>query len=110
MKIKNVFTVKQTQGEINDLPSKTIPEQTMSIPELIRRYASGMPLGGQRTPIWDKDEVDLLNGVNWEKLDLSEKAEYMENFKYEIQEIQKRMESATENTEEKPNPNVPDEL
>lgn len=74
--------------EVNNLPSLTIPDQTMSIPELIRRYAQGLPLGAPRVPMYDDVEVgDLLQGRNWNTLDLTERAEIMKNVSYEVQDI-----------------------
>ena len=72
-------------------PSQTVPDQTMSIPELIRRYAQGLPLGAPKVPMYEEDpEQDLLGGMNWNKLDLSEKSQFIKSAKNEIQEITKR--------------------
>lgn len=72
-------------GEKFTKPSMTIPDQTMSIPTLIKRYVSGQTLGGSKIPVYEGDE-DLLNGVNWQTLDLSEKAAYMKQFAYELKD------------------------
>ena len=72
--------------------SLTIPDQAMSIPELIRRYASGLPLGGQRVPLYSEEpETDFLNGRNWETLDISEQYDFMKYAKDEINDINKRI-------------------
>lgn len=72
-------------------PSKTIPDQTMSIPELIRRYAQGLPLGAPKVPMYEEDpEQDLLGGVNWNTLDLSEKQNFIKSAQNEIKDIAKR--------------------
>lgn len=44
-----------TKGEVNRSPSKTIPDQSMSVRELMARYAQGLPLSGARVPIYDGD-------------------------------------------------------
>ena len=78
--------------EINNLPSKTIPDQTLSIPELIKRYASGLPLGGAKVPIYDEDpENDYLNGTNWKTLDLSEQHNIIQNHVKEYNETVQRL-------------------
>lgn len=45
--------------EVNKQPSLTVPDQTMTIPEIIARYARGLPLEGYRPPLFDvHDESD----------------------------------------------------
>lgn len=74
-------------GEISTTPSKTIPDQSISIPEMIRRYASGMPLGGQRIPQYSDDpETDVLGGRNWQSMDISEHHDLIESIKQEYNE------------------------
>jgi len=78
-----------TYGEVNTLPSKTIPDQTLSIPELIRRYASGQSLQGGRTPIYE--ENDMLNGRPFASFDLSEQHDIIRNAKQEYTETIDRL-------------------
>ena len=48
------------KGEINTQPSETIPDQATTPRELLRRYATGQPLGFKNTqPIYDDDDVDI---------------------------------------------------
>lgn len=106
MKIKtpynqNLFTKK---FERNNLPSMTIPDQAMSIPELIRRYASGLPLGGARIPFYDENpEHDLLGGRNWKSFDLSEQNEIIKGFKQEYEETIKRLRNTDKPTNNEQN-------
>ena len=73
-----------TIGEKNTKPSMTIPDQAMSIPEMIRRYASGLPLGGARVPMYDENpEEDILGGRNFLTLDLSEQNDIIRQAKTE---------------------------
>jgi hypothetical protein len=49
---------KGTVDEVNNQPSLTIPEQSMSIREIISRYANGLPVSAsQRVPIYHGDEI-----------------------------------------------------
>lgn len=57
--------------EINLQPSKTIPDQSMSIKEMISRYTRGLPVYGTFVPEYDGG-VDPLEGVDIKSLDLSE--------------------------------------
>ena len=48
------------KGEINKKPSETIPDQATTPQELLRRYATGQPLGFRNTqPVYDDDDVDI---------------------------------------------------
>jgi hypothetical protein len=90
---------KETKGELNKLPSKTLPDQTLSIPELIKRYAQGLPLGAPAVGHYEENpEEDILNGRNWNTLDLSEKANFIQAAKEEYHEINKRVNKKKSNT------------
>lgn len=59
---------KETQGEVNNEPSLTVPDQTMSIREILERYARGLSVTDGRVPIYlGEDEMPDLS-----KLDLVE--------------------------------------
>lgn len=75
-------------GEKNNLPSETIPDQSMSISEILRRFAQGLPIDGARVSEYDEGE-DILEGVNWQTLDLAEKAVFVDNVKAELAYLQK---------------------
>lgn len=73
--------------EQNLLPSETIPDQSMSLHEIMRRFASGLPLGGQRVPEYDGED-DLLEGINPKTLDLSEIHQIRIEFAEELKSMQ----------------------
>jgi len=50
-------------------PSMTVPDQTMSVAEMIRRHANGLPFEGVKVPIYEGD-TDPLNGINPKTLDM----------------------------------------
>jgi hypothetical protein len=82
---------KQIKGEVNNKPSLTVPDQTLSIPELMKRYANGLPLGSPLVPLYEENpEEDLLGGRNWKTMDLSEKAVFVKEVQNEINEINLR--------------------
>lgn len=49
--------------------SQTIPDQTMSVSEIMNRYAKGLPLTGERVPVYHGDE-EFVPDIK--TLDLSE--------------------------------------
>ena len=76
--------------EVNNSPSMTIPDQTMSIRELLRRFASGLPLGGSKEPIYEGEDGD---GIDPRRLDLAERQELEISARQELAEIEERLKS-----------------
>lgn len=76
---------KQLYKEFGE--SQTIPDQTMSIRQILQRYASGQPLDvyNQGEAIWDEEG----SGINPKTLDLSELHEYFDSIAQMKEEYQK---------------------
>jgi len=76
MKFKTPYNMRDvvTPGEVFTQPSMTIPDQTMTIQEMLQRHAQGLGFNGQKVPFYEGDN-DPLNGVNPKTLDLSELAD-----------------------------------
>jgi hypothetical protein len=73
--------------EVNDEPSLTIPDQTMSIRTLLDRYAKGMPLEGiMANPQYQEGE-DYDDLPDPRRLDLSERQEFAEQVRQELAEL-----------------------
>lgn len=72
----------------NTKPSLTVPDQSMSVQEILTRYAQGLPLGGQRVPVF-LGEDDPLQGVDIRTLDLSEQAEVIAEAKNKKESLRK---------------------
>lgn len=68
-------------------PSLTIPDQTMSIQEIMRRYASGLPIGGQKVPMYEGDEEQ----PDFQHMDLVDRQAFMEEAAQELQEVKQRL-------------------
>lgn len=66
--------------EVNTLPSLVLPDQTLSIQQIIDRYTRGIPFPVGKVPLYDNEDSIVPPG--WEKWDLSEK----EDFKRELAE------------------------
>jgi len=69
MKINNPFNYSGPHMEENNKPSLTIPEQTMTVRQLIERHVRGLPLDGAKIPIFNGEEDDM---PDLRTLDLSE--------------------------------------
>lgn len=92
MKIKNILNYQEFDKnyENNLQPSQTVPDQTMPIRELLRRYASGLPLGGSKEPIYEGEDGD---GIDPRRLDLAERQELEIAARQELAEIEERLKS-----------------
>lgn len=79
-------------GEINTRPSKTIPDQTMSLKQLLERFARGIPaVGNASTPIYEGDDIDL---PDIKKMDLAEIQALKDEVQSQIDEHRKAMNEA----------------
>lgn len=70
--------------EINDQPSMTIPDQTMSMQEILRRFASGLPIQGAKVPEYTGEDDDM---PDMEHMDLAERQEVLEAARDELNAI-----------------------
>lgn len=79
--------------EVNDLPSLTVPDQTMSIRTLLERYARGLPLDGlMNNPEYQEgEEYDDMPDPR--TLDLSERQEFAEQVRQELAELKSKANS-----------------
>lgn len=72
---------KQRGKEKRTKPGLTIPDQSMTVLELKERYVRGLPLGGQRVPVYRGEEDDFPDLA---RMDISERAEYAEQLAEKI--------------------------
>lgn len=78
----------ETKGQENNEASQTIPDQSMTLRELLIRYAKGLPLEGAKTPIWEGEEG---YEVDPETLDLAEREELADKARQELKDIEERV-------------------
>lgn len=75
---------KPIEGEKNFPPTKTVPNQTLTIKEVIERYRRGIPLPQISTPLYTGE----LPVPNFAAMDLSERTEYIEELTRRNKELQ----------------------
>lgn len=88
MKVKNSlnYDYQDEKGEVNTLPSMTIPDQTMSIRTIVDRYTRGLPITGF-TPVYEGEDFYMPDPKT---LDLVERAELLERTKEEVESLKSR--------------------
>lgn len=80
-------TENKYKGLVCKDPSLTIPDQAMSLKEMMARHARGLPVTGNALPpLYDDDETS--QGIDIRKLDLQERKEYLERAKNLIADYQ----------------------
>jgi len=90
MTIRTIFNANEfNDDETITEVSQTIPDQAMSVRELLNRYASGQPLGGTE-PIYEGEDGD---GIDPRRLDLAERQELEIKARQELAEIEERLKS-----------------
>lgn len=87
MKWNTQYEPHKVKGEENKFPSQTIPNEAMSIREILVRYSRGMPID-TRVPIYD--EENDLGSLNPRKMDLADIQELREQYTAELAEIKQR--------------------
>ena len=89
-KVKHALNADKfiTKGQVNNEPSKTVPDQSMTLRELLVRYAKGLPLEGQKNPIWEGEEGF---DIDTQKLDLAEIEELKQKAEEELKDIGERI-------------------
>lgn len=68
-------------NEINNEPSQTVPDQSMSVREIADRYARGLPIAGVKVPVYHGEENDLPDFAH---LDLAEQQELRERARQDV--------------------------
>lgn len=96
-KVKNSlnYDYNEQKGEVNTLPSMTIPDQTMSIRTIVDRYTKGLPVSAF-TPIYEGEDFYMPDPKT---LDLVDRAELLESAKQEVASIKSRQWKETQDVE-----------
>lgn len=88
-KIRNEFNFDpeiDIKGEINSMPSQTVPDQTMPLQELIARFTRGQEVRLREPVFSDSAEDDTFILPDLEKMDFFERKELVETLKQDIQQ------------------------
>lgn len=74
------------------MPSMTIPDQTMSIREILEKHSRGLDIGGSKDSIFEEDD-EPTSGVNPKTLDLVDFQELKEQTKEKITKLTAEIDS-----------------
>lgn len=103
MKFKNHFNSIPDKGITLDPVSLTIPDQTLSLNEILRRHQLGLPLtvGNKVSLFSENPEQDLLQGVDIRTLDLAEVLDLKAFASQRITELQQQASENIKNNKKK---------
>jgi hypothetical protein len=98
MRVKNQFSAQlfEKQYETNNEPSLTIPDQTLSIKQILERYASGQSLEG-KTAYYDEEETEEYT-PDPRYMDLADREQMEKDYKQEVEHIKTRAQKRKEKT------------
>lgn len=97
MEFKHHYNAIPTEGEKNFGPSKTVPDQSLSVGEIMRRHARGLPITGERVPIYEGEDNDL---PDLSRLDLAEREQIIRDSRSELDEINDRIKANEQKAKE----------
>lgn len=89
MKFATYYDRPITKGSVNDKPSKTVPNQAMSIDEIIKRTQKGLPVTGVKIPLYNETDDGILPDLR--RLDISELHELKKRMAQAEKEIRKQL-------------------
>lgn len=93
MKFQNHYNRDQfPRGyEVNNEPSDTVPNQSLTVRELVYRFTHNMDLNAVSMRSYDQDD-EIQVPANWNQLDLSEKMDFLQQRKDEAEGLLKNVE------------------
>lgn len=89
-KFRNNYNGKEFNDPIsvNNMPSVTVPDQSMSLRQILQRYSRGLPITGNAgEPIFEGEDGI---GFDIKTLDLAEREEYILKAEEELKSISER--------------------
>lgn len=88
------YDYRQQLGEVNEKPSQTVPDQTMGLKEILHRFAHGLPIPNDKSPIYqtyDGGPEDVLPNVR--AMDLADLQTLRESMADEIARLEQQSKS-----------------
>lgn len=91
MKFKTQYNATPSIGEINNEPSMTVPDQTLSMKDILRRFRQGLPITGAKAPVFDDDGSEEYF-PDLSKMDLADRQQAIEDAQVELASLKTKIE------------------
>lgn len=92
------FTARPARGETDFSPSLTVPDQSMSILQILQRFAQGVDPGLTKVPIYDGEDYDdpiLDPDFDLADVDPAELREQVKTYQQQLNDLERADENAT---------------
>lgn len=89
--ITNQANYKMPPGTKITMPSETVPNQSMTVAEMVSRYNSGLPMTGQKVPMYFEGDSPLPDISN---MDLADAQAITEQIADKLVDLKARIEQA----------------
>lgn len=76
-------------GKVFTKPSVTVPDQTLSIEQLLNRHVRGLPLPGGRTPVFFGDDNEGITEEEFARMELTDRMDLVESQRELVKQLQK---------------------
>lgn len=77
---KTAWALRRSHMEVNNLPSKTVPDESLSIPQIFERYVRGQPLQVHTRPAYyANNDIDSMDIEQFGRMDLTDKYEIQQS-------------------------------
>lgn len=84
------YKYKGPTGQKFTQPSQTVPDQIMTIQQIMDRYARGLPLAGAKVPIYEDEETQDLGLPDMSRMDAIEKIETLRAVEQQLRELKSK--------------------
>lgn len=103
--------VSPKTGEVNSLPSRTFPDMSVSLRELVERYRMGtLPVDFVRSVLYDEsDDFDSVLADNLAEYDLVDKQRELDKLRQKFEAMRSRGRSDAPDSKSEPGMDVVDE-
>lgn len=68
--------------------SRTVPDQSYTVQEIMTRFASGLPIEGIKVPVFQEEDMEL---PDMKKMDIAEREQYIKQTAEQVKEIRERL-------------------
>lgn len=95
--VQHQFNYQIPLGEVNDLPSLTVPDDSMSLETILKRYALGLPINGNnQEEFYEEEELPDLRKMDMEeiavmKMETEEKIQKYRDHQAKVAEAKKHI-------------------
>lgn len=82
---KNMFEVR------SKMPSETVPNEALSVQEMLLKYSKGIDITGAKVPVWHEGDFDAVDISKVQDLDIHDRMEFKRELEESIESARKQL-------------------